>query len=262
MGPFSIVNRNSGLAFAVDDSTCANGMSLSLADDDHTSLTQQFYLGQHGSIFSAKCQGLVIEAIDMDSVQLQIFRVDDKTQKWKFTDGMIESAMHPGMVLARNDQDAFILKSNSESADQSLNWIRVNTRLLDSNSVTSGWKQQWKASFIDSGYKSPLLGGFIHNNNALAKHCYAMNSAFSASFDNFAQELVVNDPGDEDQCRKVREALGFDKDYPFDVDVSENFHKHQCDPFFSGVDHVSGDDMEALTVSVSCSLVQMTCNSK
>ena len=100
MGPFSIVNSKSGLAFAVDDSVCANGMSLTLADDDHTSLTQQFYLGQHGSIFSAKCRGLVIESIDMVSVQLQIFRVKDIKQKWKFTHGMIESVMHPGTILA------------------------------------------------------------------------------------------------------------------------------------------------------------------
>ena len=105
-------------------------------------------------------------------------------------------------------------------------------------------------SGLDSSYKGTSIDGFIQNNNASTKHCYVMNSAFSASFDSFAKEVVVDDPSDEDQCRKVREALGFDRDYPFDVEVSENYHEHQCDPFFSGVDHVSGNDMEALTVSV------------
>ena len=189
------------------------------------------------------------EFTSVTSAQLEVFRINDKKQKWKFTNGTVESVIHPGMVLANNN-NAIILNSNSESEDQSSNWIRVNTRLLDSNSATSGWKQQWKASFIDSGYKGPSLDGFIQNDNALSKHCYEMNPAFSASFDNFAKELFVNDPSDEDQCRKVREALGFDRDYPFDVEVSENYHEHQCDPFFSGVDHVSGNDMEALTVSV------------
>ena len=170
-----MVNRNSGLAFAVDDSVCANGMSLTLVADDHTSLTQQFYLGQHGSIFSAKCRGLVIEAIDMDSVQLQILRVKDNTQKWKFTNGMIENVLHPGMVLAKNDKDAIILKSNSESKDQSLNWIRVNTRLLDSTSATSDWKQAWKTSYIDPDYKGPSIEKFIQNNNALTKHASPSN---------------------------------------------------------------------------------------
>ena len=72
--------------------------------------------------------------------------------------------------------------------------------------------------------------------------CYKTNPAFSASFENFARDLVIEDPSDEDQCRRVREDLGFDKDHPFDTEVADKFEEHLCDPFFTGNDHVSGYD--------------------
>ena len=254
MGPFGIVNGNNGLALAVNDNVCKNGMSLISADDDHADKKQQFYLGQHGSIFSAQCPGLVIEATGSNEnspVQLAIAVLGDNKQKWKFTNGMVESVEYPGMVLAINNSAIMLKSSPTATSNQNLNWARLNTRLLDSSSASSGnWKQQWKVSFNDLDYNGPSISEFVQNKNGLTNKCYAMNPAFSASFDNFAKELIVKDPSDEDQCRKVREALGFDKDHPFDVEVQDNFHQHQCDPFFSGVDHVSGDDdMEALTVS-------------
>ena len=253
MGPFSVVNPNSELAMTVDDGTCSNGLSLSSNADDHTSIRQQFYLGQHGSIFSAQCPGLVLAAdnsTDNFSITLEIFQMNQKKLKWKFANGVIESVLKSGMILANNpDDNTMILKSNSTS-DSNMKWIRMNTRLLASNSATSGWKQDWKVAFVDPEYKGPSVTEFIQDDTALNAKCYNISSAFSASFDDFAKELVVNDASDEDQCRKVREALGFDKDHPFDVDVRENFHQHQCDPFFTGVDHTSGNDiMEALSVS-------------
>ena len=252
MGPFSVVNPNSELAMTVDDGTCSNGLSLSSNADDHTSIRQQFYLGQHGSIFSAQCPGLVLAAdnsTDNFSITLEIFQMNQKKLKWKFANGVIESVLKSGMILANNpDDNTMILKSNSTS-DSNMKWIRLNTRLLASNSAIDGWKQDWKVTFVDPEYKGPSVTEFIQDDMALNTKCYNISSAFSASFDDFAKELVVNDASDEDQCRKVREGLGFDKDHPFDVEVRDNFHQHQCDPFFTGVDHTSGNDMEGLSVS-------------
>eukprot|EP00956_Cyclotella_meneghiniana_P014940 scaffold22644_cov44-Cyclotella_meneghiniana.AAC.4 len=249
MGPFSIVNPNSGSALTVDDGTCANGMNLSSAPDDIESLRQKFYLGQHGSIFSAQCPGLVIAAdpshndtnIEID-IKLQNFRINENTQKWKFINGMIESVSNSGMVLANNPNQSMKLQSNSTAiSDLSIfNWKRVNTRLLVSNDQ-SEWKQQWTVSFTSPGHDSMTLDEYTQD-EAMSSICYKHNPAFSASFENFAKQLVVNDAGDEEQCRKVREELGFDKDHPFDTEVRDNFYQHQCDPFFTGIDHVSGLD--------------------
>eukprot|EP00956_Cyclotella_meneghiniana_P003491 scaffold4251_cov37-Cyclotella_meneghiniana.AAC.6 len=86
MGPFSVLNPTSGLAMTVDGGTCSNGLSLSSTTDDHTSIRQQFYLGQHGSIFSAQCPGLVVAAdnsTDNFSVKLEIFQINQKKLKWE-----------------------------------------------------------------------------------------------------------------------------------------------------------------------------------
>ena len=95
-----MVDPNSGLAFTVEVGTCAIGMSLKSATDDHTSNRQRFYLGQHGSIFSAQCPGLVIAAAEDSTVKLDIFHINKKKLKWKFSHGMIESVSSPGKVLA------------------------------------------------------------------------------------------------------------------------------------------------------------------
>ena len=247
MGPFSIVNPNSGSALTVDEGICANGMNLSSAPDDMKNPRQKFYLGQHGSIFSAQCPGLVIAADPSNDgtnidIKLQNFRINEKTQKWKFINGMIESVSNSGMVLANNPDQSMKLQSNSTAiSDLSiLNWKRVNTRLLVSNDQ-SEWKQKWTVSFTSPGHDSMALDEYTQD-EAVSSICYKHNPAFSASFENFAKQLVVNDAGDEEQCRRVREELGLDKDHPFDTEVRDNFYQHQCDPFFSGIDHVSGLD--------------------
>eukprot|EP00956_Cyclotella_meneghiniana_P002464 scaffold2838_cov23-Cyclotella_meneghiniana.AAC.2 len=262
MGPFSVINPNNRQAMTVDDRTCSNGLSLSSSADDYTSIRQQFYLGQHGSIFSAHCPGLVLAAEDKtaghSSVVLEIFQTNQKKLKWKFANGMVESVSNSGMVLASNPADkTMILKDNSTDSDN-VNWIRMNTRLLSSNNAIPGWKQDWKVTFVDSEYKEPSVAEFIKRGTAMNAKCYNISSAFSASFDEFAKKLVVNDASDEDQCRKVREALGFDKDYPFDVEVRDKFHQQQCDPFFTGVDHTSGNDMEALSAPPKFEMVEYT----
>jgi hypothetical protein len=252
MGPFSIVNPISRLAMTVDGDTCSNGVSLSSNADDHTSIRQQFYLGQHGSIFSAQCPGLVLAAdnsTDKFSVALDIFQMNEKKLKWKFANGMVESVLLSGMVLANNPGDSTMILVSNDATSSNVKWIRINTRLLTSNSETSGWKQDLKVAFVDPEYKGPSITEFIQEETASNAKCFKINPAFSASFDDFAKELIVNDASDEDQCRKVREEMGFDKDHPFDIEVRDNFHQHQCDPFFTGIDHTSGNDMEALSVS-------------
>ena len=87
--------------------------------------------------------------------------------------------------------------------------------------------------------KFPEIGG------GTSTVCYKTNSAFSASFENFATDLVIEDPSDEDQCRQVREDLGFDKDHSFDTEVVDKFEEHLCDPFFTGNDHISGYDADS-----------------
>ena len=252
MGPFSIVNSDDQLALTVEDRTCANGMSLNSAIDDHMSLRQKFYLGQHGSIFSAQCPGLVIavdDSTDTSAVQLEIYNINEKKLKWKFSDGMIESVLNPGMVLANNlDSSMTLLDNSTATSDTSLNWKRLNTRLL-ADTDQSEWKQEWTVSFVFTGYESTSLQEFVQDDTNPST-CYNVSSAFSAAFDAFANNIAIEDAADEDQCRKVREELGFDKDHPFDTEVRDNFLQHQCDPFFSGIDYVSGEDMEALTVSV------------
>ena len=249
MGPFSIVNPISGLAMAVDGSICSNGLNLISNVDDHTNKSQQFFLGQHGSIISAQCPGLVLAAKDSSSVILEIFQMNQKKLKWKFANGMVESVSNSGMFLARSPSDNKMILESDTTDPSDVKWIRMNTRLLDSSSSTSYWKQQWKVAFIDPQYQGPSVAEFIPGKMESNVQCFKSNPAFSAAFDDFANGLVVNDASDEDQCRKVREALGFNKDHPFDTEVRENFHQHQCDPFFTGVDHTSGNDMEALSVS-------------
>lgn len=105
MGPFSLVNPNNGLSITVEGLRCSSGMALTPQVDDPNNQRQQFYLGQHGSIFSLFCPGLVLSvsnSTDTDGsyfIQLEVFHLNDKKMKWRFLDGMIESVFYPGMVI-------------------------------------------------------------------------------------------------------------------------------------------------------------------
>ena len=39
--------------------------------------------------------------------------------------------------------------------------------------------------------------------------------------------------------------------YSFDTEVRDSFHEHKCDPFFTGVDHLSGTDAHVLGMDAS-----------
>ena len=157
--------------------------------------------------------------------------------------GTVESVAFPGKIIASDGAsgEAMVLQSSGTASSQQ--WKRLNTRLLTLTANQSEWKQDWTVSFISSSPHNINLKEFERGNN-LATTCYKPNPAFSKAFDDFAKELVIVDPKDEEKCGKVREELGFDKDHPFDTEVREKFHEHMCDPFFTGVDH-TGPSLEA-----------------
>ena len=212
---------------------CSHGATLTTSQDDYTSSQQQFYLGQHGSIFSAHCPGLVI-AISNDeggsnSISLQTFQLNEKKMKWKFATDThtIDSVAYPDMILARGASDALVSKSKDGNSNEGV-WKRVNTRLLNKIDASSEWKQTWTVSFVDDGYSgnATTLSNLILDQST-DKTCYDVNPAFSPSFEDFAKGLSITDASDEEECGDTREELGFDKDHLFDVEVLDNFHEHQ-----------------------------------
>ena len=241
MGPFSIVNPSTGRAVALAGEVCKNGMDLVSQADDYKSERHHFYLGQHGSIFSKMCLGLVISASEDGTVKLETSRLDKKHQKWKFAGGEVETVAFPGKVIVANGR-TLVLQSNAATPRQK--WKRINTRLLNLNdSRQTERKQDWTVSFISSprAHHKELT----HNiSDDLVTTCYKPNPAFSTAFDDFAKDLVIDDAADEKQCSRVREELGFEKDHPFDTEVQEKFNDHQCDPLFTGIDHM-GSSLEA-----------------
>ncbi len=43
-------------------------------------------------------------------------------------------------------------------------------------------------------------------------------------------------------CLITNYGINFESMQSFDTEVVDNFHEHKCDPFFTGVDHLSGMD--------------------
>ena len=67
---------------------------------------------------------------------------------------------------------------------------------------------------------------------------------FSASFEDFAVTLVIDNAANKDQCGAARQALGFDEDFQFDTEVCDEFKRRECDPFFDAIDDDrKGDDV-------------------
>ena len=154
MGSFSIVNPSSGYALTVTDDMCK---ALSSHADDFTSERQQFYLGQHGSIFSKFCPGHVIAVDASNSIKLEMFLLGATNLKWKFTKGTIESVKVAGMVIECGDSCATITMSTFTAASNQI-WRRINARLLDTNSGShSKGKQEWTDSFTTAIYGNAIL---------------------------------------------------------------------------------------------------------
>jgi len=249
MGPFSLVNPSNQLAITADTEDgigiCANGMRLKAAIDSTSNKKQQFYMGKHGSLFSSACPGLVISAdasnatdADFDpTLRLQTFRLDDKNNKWKLRKGAISSVNHAGMVVGMEDTNITLQENATGNPGQK--WKRINTRMMERSGGTA-WRQAWTMAFIDPDYDKSDVEEFSRGFEDGFTTCYKRNGGFSASFDDFAKDLVIKDASNEKSCQEAREQLGFDKDHPFDTEVRDKFYEHQCDPFFSSVDHTVG----------------------
>ena len=139
MGPFSIVNPDTGLAIAVaNDGLCTAGGELMSQTDDPESQGQLFYLGYHGSIFSSLCRGLVVSvdkvaSVDSLTIKLDTFRLGADHLKWSFAEGTMKSVKYPDMVVdTASIGNAMALRENA-NATLSHSWKRINTRLMDLN---------------------------------------------------------------------------------------------------------------------------------
>ena len=265
-GPFSFVNAS---GFAMDihntdnqDGACAHNMNLVMQTDDYNSLSQHFYLGQFGSIISAKCPGLVISTDSSSSdcnnaaeqmLTLQTYEIGKEGAKWKLNnDGSIESVKCPGMVISKGGgagTDLSLVSRTELTTDPSQTWRRQNVRLLDSDAeLSQEWIQDWSLSFdsTEQGYNISSLQEFSGSTDEVTKRCYPPNPAFNRAFEDFASGFVINTAADEDECKATRQDMGFEPDHPFDTDVCHSFKEHMCDPFYTGIDHMT----ETLAVPV------------
>jgi hypothetical protein len=230
-GPHSLVNADNK-ALSVGDAKCADGMQLRLSPDDSRSSAEQFYLGNGGTIFSSKCPGLVITAppnCQQDIVLTLKTATGDDNTKWNFDAfrGSISSVTCPELVVIGN-----VLKPSSSPVMQK--WRTVNTRLLPASE--QGWNQNWEVIFAEQ-YDNVLPQAY---GNQPGRKCYNASDAYSASFDAFSLDLIINDATDEDQCQNTREMLGFDRDYPFDLEVRDEYHNLMCQGVeFTAVDHLT-----------------------
>jgi hypothetical protein len=220
------------MALSVGDAKCADGMQLQLSPDDSRSSAQLFYLGNGGTIFSSKCPGLVITAppnCQQDIVLTLKTATGDDNTKWNFdaSSGSISSVTCPALFVVGN-----ILKPTISSVMQK--WRKVNTRLLPASE--QGWNQNWEVIFAEQ--YDHVLPRAIGTNEGTK--CYNASDAYSASFDAYSLDLIIDDATDEDQCRNTRKKLGFDRDYPFDMEVRDKYHDLMCQGVeFTAVDHLT-----------------------
>jgi hypothetical protein len=168
--------------------------------------------------------------------------------------GDVNDSAHP--CLCRLSQANLVLYDGSNNIIKTLNvggtcgkaileydllnipkWNKVNTRLLTTNEVSAseGWNQNWTIDFLEA-FDGSILSG---SDSGSDQRCYTLNEGFSPSFEDFARGLVINDESDEDQCRKARELLGFDRDYPYDTEVRDRFNDKACGIDYTTVDHMT-----------------------
>lgn len=69
------------------------------------------------------------------------------------------------------------------------------------------------------------------------------NPAFSPAFEEFARDLVIDDPYDQVSCSLARSKLNFEPDHPHDTEVCQEFEEFMCD----GVFDVADDEADLLS---------------
>ena len=118
------------LAITVDGSVCRAGMGLVYQTDNHSNTRQQFFLGQHGAIFSSFYPRLFISAGEgvPRSIILKPFQLDTLRMKWTFASEMIESAVDQDMVVANtHSSTAMTLQHSTAASTANKSWKRINT---------------------------------------------------------------------------------------------------------------------------------------
>ena len=177
---------------------------------------------------------------------LQTYEIGKEGAKWKLNnDGSIESVKCSGMVISKGGgagTDLSLVSRTELTTGSSQTWRRHNVRFLDSAAALSQeWIQDWSVSFdsTEQGYNISSLQEFSGSTDDVTKKCYPPNPAFNRAFEDFASGFVINTAADEDECKAAREEMGFEPDHPFDTDVCHSFKEHMCDPFFTGIDHMT-----------------------
>lgn len=61
-------------------------------------------------------------------------------------------------------------------------------------------------------------------------------SDYSEAFDDFTADLNITDAAEEEQCRTVRDLLGYDPDHGDDNEICRQFERLKCDSFFGDID--------------------------
>jgi hypothetical protein len=256
------VDSATGLAMSLADDTCTLGTALKMQADSYNDKKQHFYIGNSGgeriprlkktsssftlhlsslylcpAIYSVLCPGLEVAASGAGA-QLTLQSVArEANSKWNFhSDGSIES-FKTGNNIEIVGSD--IRLEGSALQTSFTKWIKINTRLLTTSDASSSneWNQNWKVNFVEA-FDGSILGQ-THDIGAVGSGtCYTVNQGFSPSFEDFARDLAIDDASDEDQCRKARELLGYDRDYPYDTEVRDRFNDKAC-----GIDHTAVDHM-------------------
>jgi hypothetical protein len=237
-GPFSFVDSAKGLAMSLADDTCALGTALKMQADSYNDKKQQFYLGSSGAMYSVLCPGLEVTASGAGSqLTLQSVTREDNS-KWNFlSDGSIESFKTGNKIEIVGS--TIILEGSALQPNYIPKWNKVNTCLLTTSDASSSneWNQNWTVNFVEA-FDGRILGQPYGIGAVGSGTCYSVSEGFSPSFEDFARGLAIDDASDEDQCRKARELLGYDRDYPYDTEVRDRFNDKAC-----GIDHTAVDHM-------------------
>ena len=115
-----------------------------------------------------------------------------------------ESTSSPSQV----DKKTLVLKTSKGVSAESGHWIRVNTRLISkvSPDAASDWKQGWNPSYITpEGFEVERTPNDVILDHRWESQCFKRNPGYSASFDNWALGLAIDNPRKEDECRATRE---------------------------------------------------------
>jgi hypothetical protein len=201
------------------DTPCSLGADLEGQTYDHSSLSQQFYLGENGHIASALCPGLVIASTETGNPSLQTHLRDNDGAKWKLkNDGNIESMKFQTFLSIEGSTEAKVVLSELHQT-----WTVENVVAGSELNPNQGWITDWFVSFTEPGYNTIDLQQVSDNVFDGVTTCYPLNSGFNGPFERFASSFAITNAEDEETCAQAREELGFEGNHPFDTEVCERW---------------------------------------